>query len=108
MEEDLKNKKESIKCCYKLSETDVECLFKLIELNKPITSIELAQIMGFSKTTAETSLKRLMDVGLVNRIKIEEKKIGRPKFAYSVINNIWGKISEDLKQYAKKILSAAS
>lgn len=106
--EKLKNKKDSIKCCYKLSDTDVECLFKLIELGKAITSNELAEIMGFSKTTAETSLKRLLDVGLVNRVKMDEKKIGRPKYLYAVVENVLEKIGKDLKNCANKILSAAS
>ncbi|ARM76657.1 helix-turn-helix domain-containing protein [Acidianus manzaensis] len=107
-EETIKNKKDSIKCCYKLSDTDVNCLLKLIEISKPITSNELAEIMGFSKTTAESSLKKLIDSGLISRIKIEEKKIGRPKFTYKVIENIWEKISKDLRSCANRILSAAS
>ncbi|NON61173.1 helix-turn-helix domain-containing protein [Acidianus sp. RZ1] len=105
---DLKNKKESIKCCYKISETDVDCLFKLAEMGRAVTSTELASEMNFSKTTVESSLKKLIELGLVQRIKIDEKKIGRPKFLYAVESTVWDKVSKDLKDCANKILSAIS
>ncbi|MBW9140473.1 MAG: SMC-Scp complex subunit ScpB [Candidatus Aramenus sp.] len=102
-----KEKKHSIKCCYKLSDTDVDVLFKLIELKRPVSSMELSTIMGVSKTTIEGSLKKLIQVGLVERIKRDEKKVGRPKFDYSVTENLWGKIRNDLQECAKRISSAA-
>jgi predicted transcriptional regulator len=105
---DDKEKKHSIKCCYKLGDTDVDCLFKLMDIKKPVTSIELADLMKFSKTTVENSLKKLIDVGLVIRIKTEEKRIGRPKFEYTVPDNLWDKIRKDLIECGRKISSAAS
>lgn len=106
--EPLKNKKESIRCCYKISETDVECLFTLMELKEPKSSLELGEIMKLSKTTVENSMKKLIEIGLVKRIKIEEKKIGRPKFGYSVVEDFYERIRNDLKSCAERILSATS
>ncbi|BFH74106.1 helix-turn-helix domain-containing protein [Sulfurisphaera javensis] len=103
MSEKLKDAKDVIRCCYKLSDTDIDCLFKLIELNRAVTSDELSQIMKVSKTTIENSLKRLIDVGLVVRDKSDDKKIGRPKYYYSVIKNVTNKIKEDLLNCSKKM-----
>jgi len=101
--EKLKDAREAIRCCYKLSDTDLDCLFKLLELNKPITSEELAGIMNVSKTTIENSLKKLIEIGLVTREKVNDKKIGRPKYYYTVINGIVEKIKEDLAECAKRM-----
>ncbi|EHP68253.1 putative transcriptional regulator [Metallosphaera yellowstonensis MK1] len=106
--ESLKAKKESIRCCYKISETDVDCLFTLLDLKEPKSSSELAEVMKLSKTTVENSMKKLMELGLVRRIKIEEKKIGRPKFVYSLVEDFFPRIRADLKDCAEKILSATS
>ncbi|BAB66001.1 MULTISPECIES: helix-turn-helix domain-containing protein [Sulfurisphaera] len=103
MSEKLYDAKDVIRCCYKLSDTDIDCLFKLIELNKPVTSDELSQMMKVSKTTVENSLKKLIDSGLVIRSKSEDKKIGRPKYYYSIVENIINKIREDLLNCSKKM-----
>ncbi len=102
--------KEIVRCCYKLSDTDVDCLFKLIEINKPISAEEFASLMKLSKTTIENSLKKLIELGLVVRTKIADdtKRIGRPKYVYSVIHDVRNKIKQDLKNCATKILSTAS
>ncbi|ABP95718.1 MULTISPECIES: helix-turn-helix domain-containing protein [Metallosphaera] len=104
----LKERKESIRCCYKISDTDVECLFKLIELGEPKTSVELGKIMGLSKTTVENSMKKLIELGLVERIKVDGKKIGRPKFLYVISDSFQERVKADLKRCAEKILSATS
>ena len=101
--EKLKDAKEAIRCCYKLTDTDIDCLFKLLELNRPATSEELADIMKVSKTTIENSLKKLIDAGLIVREKVNDKKIGRPKYYYSIANEITKKIKEDLAECAKKM-----
>jgi predicted transcriptional regulator len=88
----------NIKCCYRLSETEISCFIKLLELNRPITSIELAGLMKFSKTTVETALRKLTDVGLVTRQKLEGARIGRPKYVYSLPEYVWGKIEKDLNK----------
>ncbi|ACP35224.1 helix-turn-helix domain-containing protein [Saccharolobus islandicus] len=106
----LSESKEAIRCCYKISDTDVECLFKLVELNRPISAEELASIMKLSKTTVENSLKKLIEIGLIVRNKDGEegKRIGRPKYLYAVIHNAETKIKQDLTSCASKILSATS
>jgi predicted transcriptional regulator len=103
MSEKLKASKEIIRCCYKISDTDIDCLFKLIEVNRPITSEELSEMLKMSKTTVENSLKKLIDLGLVVREKGDEKKIGRPKYYYAIIENYMDKIREDLQECSRKI-----
>lgn len=106
----LAESKDVIRCCYKITDTDVECLFKLVEVNRPISAEELASIMKLSKTTVENSLKKLIELGLVVRNKDGEKgnRIGRPKYLYSVILNIESKIKQDLTNCANRILSTTS
>lgn len=108
MSEKLKASKEIIRCCYKISDTDVECLLKLIEIGRPITSEELSTILKVSKTTVENSLKKLMDLGLVVREKDEDKKIGRPKYYYEVIKDYMAKLKQDLENCSQKIQSITS
>ncbi len=109
MEERLTNleneseKWHNIKCCYRLSETEVVCLVKLIELGRPVTSQEMASLMKLSKTTVESSLRRLIDVGLVERKKIGGSRIGRPKYLYSLKTNLWEKIRADLHACAESM-----
>ena len=101
--EKLKDARDAIRCCYKLSDTDVDCLFKLLELNRPTSNEELADIMKVSKTTIEKSLKKLIEVGLVIREKVNDKKIGRPKYYYSAITNILEKVKRDLEHCSRKM-----
>lgn len=108
MAEKLKESKDSIRCCYKITDTDVDCLFKLLDVGKPVTSEELAEMLGVSKTTVENSLKKLIDIGLVDRSKRDEKKIGRPRYYYEVISNVYDKIRKDLGECAKKIQASSS
>ncbi|MEM0164934.1 MAG: helix-turn-helix domain-containing protein [Saccharolobus sp.] len=102
--------KEVIRCCYKITDTDVECLFKLMELNKEVSAEELASIMRLSKTTVENSLKKLIELGLVARNKDGEegKRIGRPKYIYVIAQNVESKIKQDLTNCANKILSTTA
>ncbi|QGR18551.1 helix-turn-helix domain-containing protein [Stygiolobus azoricus] len=108
MSEKLKTSKEVIRCCYKISDTDVDCLFKLVELGKPVTSEELSALLKMSKTTVENSLKKLIDIGLVVREKGDEKKIGRPKYYYEIISNYMEKLKHDLTECSRKIQSSMS
>ncbi|EWG07645.1 MAG: transcriptional regulator [Candidatus Aramenus sulfurataquae] len=109
MEESLLNRENenekwhNIKCCYRLSETEVACFIKLNELGKPVTSQELAGIMRFSKTTVESSLRRLIDLGLVVRKKLEGSRIGRPKYVYSLPTDLWDKVKVDLHKCAESM-----
>ncbi|WP_338602017.1 helix-turn-helix domain-containing protein [Sulfolobus tengchongensis] len=106
----LSESKEVVRCCYKISDTDVECLFKLVEIGRPISAEELASLMKLSKTTVENSLKKLIEIGLVVRNKDGEegKRIGRPRYLYAIIHNVDDKIKQDLTNCATKILSATS
>ena len=108
MKEKLEEKKEEIRCCYKITDTDVTVLLKMIEIGEPITSEDLADIFKLSKTTVENSLKKLIELGLVERSKKEGKKIGRPKFYYSITSNILEKIRNDLLECAKRMELAAT
>jgi len=102
--EKLRDAKDAIRCCYKLTDTDIDCLFKLLELNRSTTSEELASIMKVSKTTIENSLKKLIDVGLVIRDKsVDDKRIGRPKYYYSIVSGIIEKLKKDLAECSKKM-----
>lgn len=86
----------NIKCCYKLTETEIACFVKMLELKAPITSVDLAKEMKYSKTTVETSLRKLIELGLVIREKLEGSRIGRPKYVYRLPEAIWEKIQKDL------------
>ncbi len=108
MAEKLKESKDSIRCCYKITDTDVECLFKLLEVGKPVTSEDLAEMLNVSKTTVENSLKKLIDVGLVERSKGDEKKIGRPRYYYVLVDNVYEKIRKDLSECAKRIQASSA
>ncbi|QIW24795.1 HTH domain-containing protein [Sulfolobus sp. S-194] len=108
MKEKLESKKDEIRCCYKITDTDVAVLLKMVEIEKPITSEELADIFKLSKTTVENSLKKLIELGLVVRTKTEGKKIGRPKYYYSISTNILEKIRTDLLNCAKRMELAAT
>lgn len=93
----------NIKCCYRLTETEIACFVKMLELKKPVTSVELAQTMKYSKTTVETSLRKLIELGLVVREKLEGSRIGRPKYLYRLPEAIWEKISKDLDRCAESM-----
>ncbi|ARM74807.1 helix-turn-helix domain-containing protein [Acidianus manzaensis] len=93
----------NIKCCYRLTETEIACFVKLLQLRKPITSIELAHEMKYSKTTVETSLRKLVELGLIIREKIEGSRIGRPKYIYRLPDVIWEKIEKDLNKCSESM-----
>ncbi|AEB94773.1 transcriptional regulator, TrmB [Metallosphaera cuprina Ar-4] len=64
--------------------------------------------MNLSKTTVENSMKKLIELGLVDRIKIDGKKIGRPKFLYVVSDSFQERVKTDLRKCAERILSATA
>lgn len=104
----LEEKKEEIRCCYKISDTDMVVFLKLVEVGEPITSEELGDMFKLSKTTVENSLKKLIELGLVVRSKKEGKKIGRPKYYYSIVSNMIEKIKKDLHECAKRMELAST
>jgi len=106
----LDSARESIKCCYKISDTDFDSLILLTKLGKPSSSEEIASIMNLSKTTVENSLKKLLDLDLIERRKANDdnRRIGRPKFVYAIRENILEKIKEDLNNCAETIRKAFS
>ncbi|AWR96328.1 ArsR family transcriptional regulator [Acidianus sulfidivorans JP7] len=101
--ENEEDKWHNIKCCYRLNETEIACFVKILELNKPVTSMELAHAMKYSKTTVETSLRKLIELGLIIREKIEGSRIGRPKYVYRLPDSIWSKIERDLNKCSESM-----
>ncbi len=95
----------NIKCCYKLSESDVDVFLKILEIRRPVTSQELSKILKVSKTTVDGCLKRLADIGLIIRKKSENGKIGRPTYIYYLPTGIEEKIESDLKKCAEQMLN---
>ncbi|BBG23511.1 MarR family transcriptional regulator [Sulfuracidifex tepidarius] len=106
----LDTARESIKCCYKISDTDFDCLVLLAKLGRPTSSEEMASVMNLSKTTVENSLKKLLDLDLIARQKSndESRRIGRPKFIYTVSDELLNKIKEDLNRCAETIKNSIS
>jgi len=101
----LRELREPVKCCYKISDTDVDCLMRILDAGKPMDADEVSKTMGLSKTTVETSLKRLMELGLVQRKRLDGRKIGRPKFLYFITQDFPMKVRIDLDNCVKRISS---
>lgn len=102
----IRESRDVIRCCFQLNETDIDCLIKLLEIGGNASSEVLAESMRLSKTTVETSLKRLIDSGLVVREKTDERRVGRPKFSYKVRDNLASVIREGLENCSKKMKNA--
>jgi len=67
--------------CYGLTETDIRVLMTLLKSN-PKTNDEITQELQVSKSIVNISLKKLLNLGLVNRTKEIGNKVGRPKYVY--------------------------
>jgi predicted transcriptional regulator len=106
----LDNAKESIKCCLKIGDTDFDSLVLLAKLGRPMSSEEMASTMNLSKTTVENSLKKLLDLDLIERQKAndESKRIGRPKYLYVTTEDLFIKIREKLDRCADTIKNSFS
>jgi predicted transcriptional regulator len=67
--------------CYGLTETDIRVLMTLLK-SSPKTNDEISQELQVSKSIVNISLKKLLNLGLVNRTKEIGNKAGRPKYVY--------------------------
>lgn len=92
---------EALRCCFKLNETDLKVLEDLIRLGRA-GSEEIARDLSVSKTTVDNTLKKLLTLGLVVREKVQEKKIGRPKYVFSVSPQFQQVVKEKVESCSKK------
>ncbi|BCU66931.1 transcriptional regulator [Sulfolobales archaeon HS-7] len=98
----LRESRDAIRCCFQITDTDVDCFLRLIQIGGKATSEELAKNMNLSKTTVESSLKKLIEVGLVERHKVEDRKVGRPKYNYVLKEDILSVVRSGLSNCSKK------
>ncbi len=92
---------EVLKCCFKLNDTDVNVLEELIKLGRADGEV-IASELNVSKTTVDNSLKKLMALGLVLREKVQEKKIGRPKYVFYLSPQFSQVVKEKIENCSKK------
>lgn len=87
--------------CYGLSETDVQVLMALAKADAKGTE-ELERDLKLSKASINRSLNKLLEMGLVMRIKEPGNKAGRPRYLYKTkgYNELKQKILEDLRNCA--------
>jgi len=100
---------------YNLGESEIQVLEVLMASNDKLTSEEIANRLKVSKASVNKAINNLISKGLVEKEKVivDEKKKGRPTFAYYVRSDyINKKISEDtfnvvfnVKETLKKLLS---
>jgi len=81
--------------CYGLSETDVQVLMALTRGEAKGTE-DLENDLRLSKASINRSLNKLVELGLVTRIKEAGNKAGRPRYLYK---------AKDYKEIKEKLLS---
>ena len=96
--------KETLTCCFKLSETDLVVLSMLTSMGKA-TSEEIAERLKVSKTTVNNSMRRLLENALVVREKDQTKRTGRPRYHFSVSPDFEKVIKEKVEQCSKRLSS---
>ena len=72
---------------YGLSEAEIEAFLKIIESKEGKNVDAISNELGISKSRASLILKKLSDVGLIEKEKGGNTKGGRPKFIYYVNKN---------------------
>ncbi|MEM0373000.1 MAG: HTH-type transcriptional regulator Lrs14 [Sulfolobaceae archaeon] len=80
--------------CYGLSETDVQVLMALTKGEAKGTE-DLENDLRLSKASINRSLNKLVELGLVTRIKESGNKAGRPRYLYK---------AKDYKELKEKLL----
>jgi predicted transcriptional regulator len=87
--------------CYGLSETDVQVLMALTKGEAKGTE-ELESDLKLSKASINRSLNKLLEMGLVMRIKEPGNKAGRPRYLYKAkdYQELKDKILADIKHCA--------
>ena len=90
--------------CYGLSETDVQVLIDLAKAGAKGTE-DLESDLKLSKASINRSLNKLLEMGLVMRIKEPGNKAGRPRYLYKTkdYNELKQKILNDIKDCADKM-----
>lgn len=90
--------------CYGLSETDVTVLLALMKGDARGTE-ELESDLKLSKASINRSLNKLLEMGLVMRIKEPGNKAGRPRYLYKTrdYTELKGKMLSDIKDCADKM-----
>ncbi|MFP3064566.1 MAG: HTH-type transcriptional regulator Lrs14 [Sulfolobus sp.] len=90
--------------CYGLSETDVQVLIALAKSEAKGTE-DLEADLKLSKASINRSLNKLLEMGLVMRIKEPGNKAGRPRYLYKTrdYNELKQKILQDIKDCAEKM-----
>ena len=90
--------------CYGLSETDVQVLIALAKSGAKGTE-DLEADLKLSKASINRSLNKLLEMGLVMRIKEPGNKAGRPRYLYKAkdYNELKQKILNDIKDCANKM-----
>ncbi|ABP95595.1 MULTISPECIES: MarR family transcriptional regulator [Metallosphaera] len=92
-----------VRCIYGLSPTTTEVLWRLWTSEKPITVEELIPLIGVPKVSLSLSLKRLYELGLVERRQRRSGTIkrgkGRFQFEYYVnksklLERFWNDMEE--------------
>ncbi len=90
--------------CYGLSETDVQVLMALMKGDARGTE-ELESELKLSKASINRSLNKLLEMGLVMRIKEPGNKAGRPRYLYKSrdYSELKNKILDDIKDCSSKM-----
>ncbi|QGR20560.1 HTH-type transcriptional regulator Lrs14 [Stygiolobus azoricus] len=90
--------------CYGLSETDVQVLVALAKADAKGTE-DLEEDLKLSKASINRSLNKLLEMGLVMRIKEPGNKAGRPRYLYKTrgYKELKEKILEDIRNCAESM-----
>jgi predicted transcriptional regulator len=95
--------------CYGLTETDIRVLTTLLK-SSPKTSDELSQELQVSKSIVNVSLRKLLNLGLVNRTKETGNKAGRPKYVYYTLkfDELKDKVVNEIEECTNNIRNLVS
>jgi len=95
--------------CYGLTETDIRVLMTLLK-SSPKTNDEIRQELQVSRSIVNISLRKLTNLGLVNRTKEIVNKAGRPKYVYYAlkIDELKDKVVREIEDCMNHIRNLAS
>ncbi len=94
---------------YALSEADIEVFMKIIGSTNGKNVDDIAGELGISKSRASLILKKLSDVGLIEKEKSNVSRGGRPKYMYHVNKDeIKSKLSRKAEEVCKDLQSIIS
>ncbi len=91
--------------CYDFSETDVNILLTLTR-SEPKGTEELEQELNLSKASINRSLNKLLELGMVMRVKESGNKAGRPRYLYKAISmeELRNKILNEIKECISSLI----